>query len=579
MFRSRLLILLLLTVLPFSSYLVAQESPPVPTLLIPTLVPPLTSAEPVDVLLSESALADIIATGVFRVGVLFNDPPYSELTLSGELRGFDVDLLRKIATTWGSEIEFVQVTRINAIDRLVSGAVHVVASALVHYRDLDTALEFSQTYLRGKQALMLSFESPYAVPADARDQTIGFVLGTRTEKALDIWSDRLGRALNLQSFLTLDRAAAALTRAEIAGLVAEEQALLRVTADSADLVRILDEPVVSESHAFAVRRQDAPMRQLLDRTIQFLASDGELDVLFREFFPDDTYDGDVVTHWSGIGDEVNPTQFSSGISYPSSYALPRVMSGGVLRVGGISDSAQASTAGRRRLAELNRSLAAEMARRWGVDLELVLSNPSDAVSLLNSGRVDLVVGVKPDWSQAETLDFSVPYLLHGDRLMVRANSGIQGFNNLRGRFVGILTGDATAGDRAEAWADSINASIRLIRTTERGAALTLLDNNNANAIYADSLSLLTHLEANPNSLRLTDRWYSRSFYTFALPYNDPDFRLLVNYTLQELIVDGALYRLTAPLILSDDLPAFDIIPGASQFAGINLSLASVDAGP
>ncbi len=255
MLRSLPLTLLFLTLLLLTPILGAQDSSPVPTLVVPTLVPPLTSAEPVDVLLSESAIADIIASGLFRVGVLYNDPPFSEFTLAGELRGFDVDLLRKIAAVWGSEIEFVQVTRLNALDRLNSDAVHAVASAFVHYRDLDATLEFSQTYLRGKQALMVSFESPYAVPADASDQTIGFVLGTRTEKALDIWSNRLGKALTLQSFLTLDRAAAALSRAEIAGLVAEEQALMRVTADSDDRVKILDEPVVSESHAFAVRRQ------------------------------------------------------------------------------------------------------------------------------------------------------------------------------------------------------------------------------------------------------------------------------------------------------------------------------------
>ena len=198
---------------------------------------------------------------------------------------------------------------------------------------------------------------------------------------------------------------------------------------------------------------------------------------------------------------------------------------------------------------------------------------------MSKGAVDLVVGVKPDWSQAADLDFSAPYLLHGDRLMVRANSGIAGFNNLRGRIVGILIGDAGARDRAEAWADSINATVRFFRTTESGAALTLLDYNNANAIYADSLALLAHLEANPDALRLTERWYSRSFYTFALPYNDPDIRLLLDYTLQEFIVDGTLYRLTAPLIISDQLPDFDVIPGASQFAGVNLTASTADSAP
>lgn len=579
MTRGFLLLLRALLMLSLAPTLHAQDNPPAPTLTVPTLVPPVNNAPPVDVLPAVSAVADIGASGVLRVGLLYNDPPYSELTLHGELSGFDADLLRKIAAAWSSEIEFVQVTRLNALDKLNTGEVHALASALVHYRDLDPLADFSQTYLRGRQALLVSSSSPYTSLSELGEQTIGYVLGARTEKALDIWRDRNSRDLNLKSFLTLDRAVAALTRAEIAAVVAEEQALLRVSADAADSVKLLADPLLYESHAFAVRRQDAPMRQLLNRTLQLLARKGEIDVLFREYFPDASYNVDMITLWSDIGEAVSPDQFPVDIRYQSSYALPRVMSRGVLRVGGTTSSSEAATAGQRRLAELNRALVTEIAARWGVNLELIPGIPAAAADLLNSGEVDLVVGVKPNWTDAAALDFSAPYLLHGDRLMVRTNSGIHGFNNLRGRIVGILIGDASAQERAEAWADSINATVRFFRTTESGAAQTILDFNNANAIYADSLALLAHLEENPNSLRLTERWYSRAFYTFALPYNDPDIRSLLNYTLQELIVDGTLYRLTAPLIVSDELPDFDIIPGLSRFAGIELTNASADAAP
>ena len=116
-------------------------------------------------------------------------------------------------------------------------------------------------------------------------------------------------------------------------------------------------------------------------------------------------------------------------------------------------------------------------------------------------------------------------------------------------------------NRAQAWADTINASLRYFRTTEAGAAQTLLEFNNANAIYADSLALIPHLEANPSALRLTERWYSRSYFAFGTAENDPEMRHLVDYTLQEMIADGTLYRLSAPLTASDELPGFDVVPG------------------
>ncbi len=549
----------------------AQDAPPVPTLAIPTLVPATAADDPADFLRAESAIAMITSNGIFRVGVLYNEPPYSEFTFQGELRGFDVDLLRKIAAEWGSELDLVQVTRLNALEMLNSGQVHALASAIVRYRERDAEVEFSQTYLQSAQALLARADSPFQSRSQLLDQPLGYVLGARAENAIAIWSERTDRALNLQPYWTLDRAVAAVMRGEISAVVAEKQALLRVSADFADAVRILDDAVSIEPRALAVRRQDAPLRDALNKTIQLLALEGELDVLFREYFPDETYNPDLVALWDGVGDEALPSHFAREIAYPSTYALPRIRIRGALRVAGIFNAAPGATTGGARLDVLNRALAAELARRWGVALEIAPGDSESAASLLNSGQADLVFGMKPDWNLAGQMDFSMPYLLHGDRLMVRTNSGIRGFGDLRGRFVGILIGDDTARERAQAWADSINATVRYIRTSESDAALTLLDYNNANAIYADNLALLAHLDANPNALRLTERWYSRGYYAIGLPYNDIDLRLLVDYTLQEMIKDGSLYRLSAELIVSDQLPQFDLIPGSSSFAGFTLS--------
>ena len=279
-----------------------------------------------------------------------------------------------------------------------------------------------------------------------------------------------------------------------------------------------------------------------------MAIEGELDVLFREYFPDESYNAEGLATWSGIGEEALPGQFPSEISYPATYALPRIKNSGRLLVGSVLSAGSGSISGEGRLDSLNRALAAELARRWGVALEFVSGAAEPAASLLSSGQVDLVVGMKPDWNLANEMDFSMPYLLHGDRLMVRANSGIRGFGDLRGRFVGILIGDDTARDRAQAWADSINATVRYIQTTERDAALTLLDYNNANAIYADNLALLAHLDANPDALRLTERWYSRGYYAIGMPYNDIDLRLLVDYTIQEMIMPTARSTACRPVL-------------------------------
>ncbi|MCY3867423.1 MAG: transporter substrate-binding domain-containing protein [Chloroflexi bacterium] len=549
----------------------AQRPTPIPTLAVPTLVPRQADVDPPASQAAASSVADIIESGAFRVGVLYNEPPYSEFTLQGDLRGFDIDLIRLIVELWGSDVEFIQVTRENALDRLNRGQVHAIATAFVRYRDLDTHLGFSQTYLVGRQAMMIRADSPYQALSELGGHGIGYVIGTRAEKALSLWSARLGSSLNLQVFLTLDRAFAALTDGRIEGLVAEEQALLRAAADYADRVRILDEAVLREPRAIAVRPHDIAFRHLLSHSIQSLVKDGSLLHLYREYFPENENAEEAVKLWDGIGEAVSPTQYAGALASPTRDALSQMRQSGLLRAGLAGDGAQAASAGKAQLASLGEALLHEFGRRWGVAVEIVTGSPEEARSMLTQGEVDIVAGMKPDWRLAASMDFSAPYLLHGDRLMAPAHSRIQGFNDLRGRIIGVILGDEGARDRAQAWADSINASVRFFQTREDNAALHLLEFNNANAIYADSLLLVSHLQASPNDLRLTDRWYSQSYYAFGLPYNDREFRLLVDYSIQELVRDGTLRRLSGALILSDELPDFEITPGAANFAGINLS--------
>ena len=221
--------------------------------------------------------------------------------------------------------------------------------------------------------------------------------------------------------------------------------------------------------------------------------------------------------------------------------------------------------------ELNRSLVEEIARRWNVTVEAVAGDEQAAIEMLQNGDVDLIVGMRPDWGLASALDFAGLYLLHGDRLMVPVNSRIGGFNDLRGRWIGVLFDDETARDRAQAWADSINASVNFLHTPAASAALTLLELDNADAIYADSLSLIPHLEASPSALRLTDRWYSRSYIGFGTRHNDIDFRLLLDYSIQELSADGTLQNLSARALPRGETTHVQLVPGSPSFAGFNLS--------
>jgi ABC-type amino acid transport substrate-binding protein len=217
----------------------SQTGESVPTLVPPTLVPALEAAD-TDVLPSQSTVARLQANGVVRVGILYNEPPYGEFNIRGEVSGFDADLARKLAEIWGIEVEFVQVTRQNRFEMLRSGDIDMLIAAIVHERQLDTQFEFSQSYQLGRQVMMVRSDDEIATIFNLSNRPIGYVVGTEGEVALNSWQQRTGIAVQPQPYLTLDQALSALFSGDIDGIVARESRLLLVSAKQPDALQVLD---------------------------------------------------------------------------------------------------------------------------------------------------------------------------------------------------------------------------------------------------------------------------------------------------------------------------------------------------
>lgn len=545
-----------------------QAPPSVPTLVPPTPLP--TRAETVvDALLTESAVARIQREGTVRVGVLYNDPPFSELNIRGELTGYEPDIARSLAEAWGVDLQLVQVTRQNRLEMLRQQRIDLLLASTLHRRELDAEMEFSHTYHISRQALMLRADDGASALVNLAERRIAYVAGTEGENAIRSWAARSGVPVQLVPYLTLDRAYSRLFAGEIDAIVGRQEHLLRIAADHPDAVKFLDEAIEVEPFAIAFLRNDSGLRTLVNRSLQYLLQSGRLEELHRQYFPASEFPFDSIPVWANVGESApTPETIAATITYPAQYAVARILNERRVRVAGLSEPPPDALPALRRIYDVQRALLEQMALRWQAELVLVAG---DSVQLIESGQADIAVGVSLDWNLADRIDFSQPYLLRGERLMVRRNSGVNSFTDLRGRWVGIMSGDEGAEARALAWAESVGVRIRIFNTNERDAADAMLTQNNADVIYGDSLKLIVHLQQRPDDLRLTERWYSRSYLAFALPRNDVDMRLLVDYTLQELARDSILNTILAPTIPPGSAPPrFDIWPGPSDFYGLLL---------
>ncbi|MEL7235009.1 MAG: transporter substrate-binding domain-containing protein, partial [Chloroflexota bacterium] len=556
----------------YTAPVTAQDG--VPTLVPPTPVPVPPSA-PFDALLAQSALARIQESGQIRVGMLYNEAPFGELNIRGEVDGFDAALGRKLAELWGVEVEFSQVTRQTAINTLLNDDIDLLIAAQVNRRELSNTIEFSQPYYQGSQAMMVRLDDSAENLAGLANRRVGVVMGTDSESALTFWQQRSSTALPVQRYLTMDRALVALVNNEIDGVVGKRYQL-RQRVDP-DRTRVLDDVVQPEPYAIAMRRQDVNLRNLVNRTLQYMASNGDMAEIHNAFFPSAPYPEDTIKLWENIGEEApQPAQFSTDAPYPQQYTVPRVQSAGTVRVAGTFNPPVEAPEGERRLAEAAGQVAGQIALRWGVNVDFI--NTVDPVGAVERGEADIAIGVRPDWNEANRVDFTGMYLLRGKRMMVETQFEYNSFSELRGKWVGVFASEPGAQEEVEEFAEQVNVlSLNIFSITrDEDAAYEMIVEDNIDVIYGDSIRLLPHLEANPGQVKLSERcaacdpWYTREYLALAVPRNDLDFHLLVDYTLQEMWLDGTLEAALQRVTVPGESLTFDVYPGSSEYLGFSL---------
>ena len=548
---TRLLALLLL-LLPVAAQ---AQLEPVPTLVPPTPVPWLATIELAGP--QESAVARILRDGRVRVGILFNAPPFALLNIRGELAGMEADIARSMGESWGVDVDFLQVTRQSASEMLRSGAVDFLAAALVQRQDERRIMEFCQSHYRGAQALLLRQDDEASALVEMNGRVLGVVAGARAENVVTRWQMRSGVRVSVQRYYTLDRARQALLEGEIDGLV-DSRLTLRDILLPGEL-RLLDEVLEQEPHALAVRQGDSALRDLINRSLQFLTASGRMAEIHDANFPDSRLPHDQIAIWAGLGETAPQlADYSISMPAPTESVVARLEQGLPLRVAGLEPLPPDAAASEQRLAGWRNTLAQQLAVRLGV---ILLPVPGSPLDLLAAGEADLAVGVLPDWTWANRVDFSAPLMLHGERMLVLADSDINNYRGLRNKWLGVLANEPGSEDRALALAESVNVAIEVFKVSrDQDISWHLTVEGDVDAVFADSLRLMEPLLARSGWLKLTTRcqgcdpWYSRVWRSLAQPKNDYEFRRQVDAVLQGMVLDGTLAQFLAPVMPEQDIP-------------------------
>jgi polar amino acid transport system substrate-binding protein len=141
-------------------------------------------------------------------------------------------------------------------------------------------------------------------------------------------------------------------------------------------------------------------------------------------------------------------------------------------------------------------IASAIAKKIGVKLDIVATNPANRIPLLQSGKVDLIVAdatITPE--RAQVIDFSIPYFVSGQQFLVPADGSDKVVEYTKGRI------GAVKGTTEEQFVHATYPEAKVLAYDDIPLALTALRNASVDAITQDSSILVGLLAKAPDKAK------------------------------------------------------------------------------
>ena len=188
-------------------------------------------------------------------------------------------------------------------------------------------------------------------------------------------------------------------------------------------------------------------------------------------------------------------------------------------------------------------LAQEVASRngWEVQLEAIDWDAKD--TLLDSGAINCIWNGFTMEGREDDYTFSEPYMLNGQVVVVKADSGIEGFDDLAGKTV-ITQVDSAALDVLEGdQADLAATFASLEQIGEYNTAFMQLESGAVDAVACDLSIAEYQMAANPDAYAQLPDMLSEEHYAVGFKKGNQQLADKVTETLREMDEDGTIEEL------------------------------------
>jgi polar amino acid transport system substrate-binding protein len=214
-----------------------------------------------------------------------NSGEFNDKSGGGQLTGFDVELVRAMATQLGAAAEFKTTPFDAIIPALAAGNCDMIASATTITEERRQKVAFTQPYFDADQSLLIraADKERYKTLADLEGKTIGVQSGTTGETYAKAHTPA---GAKVKDFPGADDLFNALTSGDIDAVLQDFPVNKYRALQTGEQFAVTETFKTGEQYGFAVAKDNDKLVAALDAALAKLRESGGYDTIYKAWFGD-----------------------------------------------------------------------------------------------------------------------------------------------------------------------------------------------------------------------------------------------------------------------------------------------------
>ncbi|HHX13852.1 MAG TPA: basic amino acid ABC transporter substrate-binding protein [Clostridiales bacterium] len=225
------------------------------------------------------------AAAVYKVAMEPTFPPFDTTDpQTGELTGFDYDMMNAIAADQGFELEWVNMGFDGLIPALQAGNIDIIASGMDARPDRREKVDFSTTYYDSGLVVAVKADNTTITGMDSltADMKVGGQIGTSGGDQAQKLADE-GKVAEAKIYNGLDVAFMDLQNGTIQAIINDKPVTEAYILAKPDTIKIVGDILNSESYGYAVKKGNAELLDKINQGMQNLKDKGELQAIYEKW--------------------------------------------------------------------------------------------------------------------------------------------------------------------------------------------------------------------------------------------------------------------------------------------------------